>query len=83
MSWPLPPAQNFHDTSEILDRVLTEHPETNFVQLVVNYYDWESRFIQARRSYEVARWHGVEIFVREPVKGDLRRVLMAWKSAET
>lgn len=62
---------SFHDTPEVLDRVLSEHPETDFVQLVVNYYDWESPFIQSRRSYEVARRHGVKIFVMEPVKGGL------------
>lgn len=62
---------SFHDTPEILDRVLTEHPETDFVQLVINYYDWDSPFIQSRRSYEVARKHGVKIFVMEPVKGGL------------
>ena len=68
---------SFHDTPEILDRVLTEHPETDFVQLVINYYDWESPFIQARRSYEVARRHGVKIFVMEPVKGGLLAKLPA------
>ena len=62
---------SYHDTPEILDRILTEHPETDFVQLVINYYDWESPFIQSRRCYEVARNHGVEVFVMEPVKGGL------------
>lgn len=62
---------SFHDTPEVLDRVLSEHPETDFVQLVVNYYDWESPFIQSRRSYEVAHKHGVKVFVMEPVKGGL------------
>ncbi len=68
---------SFHDTPEILDRVLTEHPETDFVQLVINYYDWDSPFIQSRRSYEVARKHGVKIFVMEPVKGGLLAKLPA------
>ena len=68
---------SFHDTPEILDRVLTEHSETDFVQLVVNYYDWDSAFIQSRRSYEVARKHGVKIFVMEPVKGGLLAKLPA------
>ena len=68
---------SFHDTPEVLDRVLSEHPETDFVQLVVNYYDWDSPFIQSRRSYEVARRHGVKIFVMEPVKGGLLAKLPA------
>ena len=68
---------SFHDTPEILDRVLSEHPETDFVQLVINWYDWDSPFIQSRRSYEVARKHGVKIFVMEPVKGGLLAKLPA------
>lgn len=32
---------SFHDKPEVLDRVLTEHPETDFVQLIVNFYDWD------------------------------------------
>ncbi|WP_070043235.1 aldo/keto reductase [Robinsoniella peoriensis] len=62
---------SFHDKPELLDRVLTEHPETDFVQLVVNYYDWESPFVQARRCYEVARKHGTKVIIMEPVKGGL------------
>jgi len=62
---------SFHDRPEILDRVLLEHPETDFVQLVVNYYDWESPFVQAKACYEVARRHNVNVIVMEPVKGGL------------
>lgn len=68
---------SFHDTPEILERVLSEQPDTDFVQLVVNYYDWDSPFIQARRSYEVARRHGVKVIVMEPVKGGLLAKLPA------
>ena len=62
---------SFHDRPEVLNQVLTEHPETDFVQLIVNYYDWESPFVQARACYEVARRHGVQVIVMEPVKGGL------------
>lgn len=68
---------SYHDTPEILDRILTEQPDTDFVQLVVNYYDWDSPFIQARRCYEVARRHGVKVIVMEPVKGGLLAKLPA------
>lgn len=68
---------SYHDTPEILDRILTEQPDTDFVQLVVNWYDWDSPFIQSRRCYEVARKHGVKIFVMEPVKGGLLAKLPA------
>ena len=44
---------SFHDTPELLDQVLTEHPEMEFVQLQINYLDWESDNVQSRRCYEV------------------------------
>ena len=60
---------SFHDTPEFLDEVLTAHPELDFVQLQINYADWESPGIQSRRCYEVARKHNKPIVVMEPVKG--------------
>ena len=66
---------SFHDSPELLDRILTEHPETDFVQLVINYYDWDSPFVRSRRCYEVARKHGKDVVVMQPVKaGTLARV---------
>ena len=60
---------SFHDTPEVLDRLLTEYPEMEFVQLQINYLDWESPWVQGRACYETARRHGVPIIVMEPVKG--------------
>ena len=60
---------SFHDSAEFLDKVLTEQPDMDFVQLQINYLDWESESIQSRKCYEVARRHGVDIIVMEPVKG--------------
>jgi hypothetical protein len=60
---------SFHDTAEFLDEVLTAHPELDFVQLQINYADWESPGIQARLCYEVARKHNKPIVVMEPLKG--------------
>lgn len=60
---------SFHDGPELLDRLLTEHPEVDFVQLQINYADWENEKIASRRNYEVARAHGKQIVVMEPVKG--------------
>ncbi|MDR3709297.1 MAG: aldo/keto reductase [Capsulimonadaceae bacterium] len=60
---------SFHDTPELLDEVLTAHPELDFVQLQINYVDWDNPGIQSRRCYEVARKHGMPIVVMEPVKG--------------
>ncbi len=60
---------SFHDSPELLDRVLTDHPEVEFVQLQINYLDWESKGIQSRKCYEVAEKHNKKVFVMEPVKG--------------
>ena len=60
---------SFHDTPEALERVLADHPEMEFVQLQINYLDWESEWVQSRACYEVATAHGLPIIVMEPVKG--------------
>lgn len=60
---------SFHDDADFLDKVLTEHPEIDFVQLQLNYLDWENEVIQSRRNYEVARKHHKPIVVMEPIKG--------------
>ena len=60
---------SYHDRAEFLDQVLTEHPEMEFVQLQMNYLDWESAEVQSRKCYEVAIKHGKPVIVMEPVKG--------------
>lgn len=61
---------SFHDSPEFLDKVLTEHPEMDFVQLMINYLDWEDEKIQSRRLYEIAFCkHKKPIVVMEPVRG--------------
>ena len=60
---------SFHDNAELLDRVLTEHPEVEFVQLQLNYLDWDSEGVQSRKCYETAVKHGKPVIVMEPVQG--------------
>ena len=60
---------SFHDNAKFLDKVLTEHPEIEFVQLQLNYLDWDSEGVQSRKCYEVAKKHKVPVIVMEPVKG--------------
>ncbi len=60
---------SFHDTPECLDALLCAHPETEFVQLQINYADWESESVQARRCYEVCVKHDKPVVIMEPVKG--------------
>lgn len=60
---------SFHDSPELLDKLLTEHPDVDFVQLQINYADWENPEVQSRACYEVARKHGKQVVIMEPVKG--------------
>lgn len=60
---------SFHDKADLLEQILTEHPETEFVQLQLNYLDWEDERIQSRKCYETAVRHGKKVVVMEPVKG--------------
>ncbi len=60
---------SFHGGPELLDRLLTEHPDVEFVQLQINYADWENPKVKSREVYEVARKHGKSIIIMEPVKG--------------
>ena len=62
---------SFHSAPEELDALLTAHPEMEFVQLQINYADWDNPAIQSRRCYEVARKHGKPVIVMEPVKGGM------------
>lgn len=60
---------SFHDSPELLEELLTEHPDVEFVQLQINYSDWEDHLIASRRCYEIATQHGKPVVVMEPVKG--------------
>ncbi|MBR5970364.1 MAG: aldo/keto reductase [Lachnospiraceae bacterium] len=62
---------SFHATPELLDELLTKYDDAEFVQLQLNYADWEDPNIASRACYEVARKHGKEIVVMEPVKGGM------------
>lgn len=60
---------SFHDSAAELDKVLCAHPEVDFVQLQINYADWEDANVQSRACYEVARRYGKPVVIMEPVKG--------------
>lgn len=60
---------SFHAGPKLLDELLTAHPEVDFVQLQINYADWENPSVTSRANYEVARKHNKGIVVMEPVKG--------------
>ncbi|MGL5435222.1 MAG: aldo/keto reductase [Lachnospiraceae bacterium] len=60
---------SFHGGAELLETILKKHLEVEFVQLQINYIDWDSPNIQSRECYELCRKYGKEILVMEPVKG--------------
>ena len=60
---------SYHDNAKLLDEILTAHPEVEFVQLQLNYLDWENEGVQSRKCYETAVKHGKDVIVMEPVKG--------------
>lgn len=62
---------SFHSTPEELDELLSAHPEMEFVQLQINYADWDNPAVQSRRCYEVARKHHKPVIIMEPVKGGM------------
>ena len=62
---------SFHSTPEELEEILNKHPEMEFVQLQINYADWENPAVQSRGCYEMARKHGKPVIVMEPVKGGM------------
>ena len=62
---------SYHGSPELLDRILTDHPETDYVMMQINYLDWEDSPVMARRCYETAVRHGKKILVMEPVKGGM------------
>jgi predicted aldo/keto reductase-like oxidoreductase len=60
---------SFHDSAEVLDKILTDRPEIEVVQLQLNYVDWIDPRVQAEKCYEVCVKHGKPVLVMEPVKG--------------
>lgn len=60
---------SFHDSPELLEEVLTKHPEVEFVQLQINYLDYDNPGINSRKCYEIAVKHDKPVIVMEPVKG--------------
>lgn len=62
---------SFHDDAETLEHILAAHPEVDFVQLQINYLDWDNDVIQSRKCYETAVHYGKPVVVMEPVKGGM------------
>ena len=60
---------SFHADPDLLEELLEKHPDAEFVQLQINYADWENPGVASRRNWEICRRHGKPIVIMEPVKG--------------
>ena len=62
---------SFHDTPELLEQILTDYPEVEYVQLQINYLDWKDAGVRAKECYDIATAHGKPVIVMEPIKGGI------------
>lgn len=62
---------SYHGDAATLEQILTDHPEVDFVQLQLNYVDWDDPIVEARRCWEIAVQHAKQISVMEPLKGGM------------
>ncbi len=60
---------SFHDTAEVLEQILKEHPEIEIVQIQLNYLDYKDASVQSEKCYEVCRKYEKPVLIMEPVKG--------------
>lgn len=60
---------SYHGTPEPLEQVLDQHPEIEFVQIQLNYADWNNPVVQSGKLYEILRTHQIPMIVMEPIKG--------------
>ncbi len=62
-------AISFHDKADVLDKILTQYPQIEAVQIQFNYLDYEDKDVESRKCYEVCRKHDTPVIIMEPVKG--------------
>ncbi|MBQ7486743.1 MAG: aldo/keto reductase [Clostridia bacterium] len=62
---------SFHADPDLLEQLLDRNPDTEFVQLQLNYADWENPGVASRKNWEICRSRGIPVTVMEPVKGGI------------
>ncbi len=62
---------SFHANPDLLEELLEKHPDVEFVQLQINYADWENPGVNSKRNLEICKAHGKPVVVMEPVKGGI------------
>lgn len=59
-----------HGSPELLEQVLDKHPEVEFVQIQLNYADWNNQVVQSGKLYEILHRRGIPMIIMEPVKAE-------------
>ena len=62
---------SFHADPELLEMLLDQNPDAEFVQLQINYADWENPGVASRKNWEICRSRGIPVTIMEPVKGGI------------
>lgn len=60
---------SFHGTPELLVQVLDKHPEIEFVQIQLNYADWDNKIVHSGELYKILRDRNIPMIIMEPAKG--------------
>lgn len=60
---------SFHGTPELLVKVLDKHPEIEFVQIQLNYADWDNKVVNSGEIYKILLERNIPMIIMEPVKG--------------
>ncbi|MBE7068912.1 MAG: 4Fe-4S dicluster domain-containing protein [Ruminococcaceae bacterium] len=60
---------SYHGTPELLIKIVDSHPEIEFVQIQLNYADWDNKIVHSGELYQILAERNIPIIVMEPCKG--------------
>ncbi len=60
---------SYHGTPELLVKIVDSHPEIEFVQIQLNYADWDNKIVHSGELYKILADRNIPIIVMEPCKG--------------
>ncbi len=60
---------SYHGTPELLVKIVDSHPEIEFVQIQLNYADWDNPLVHSGKLYQILAERNIPIIVMEPCKG--------------
>ena len=60
---------SFHGSPALLEKVLDDHPQVEFIQIQLNYADWGNPVVRSGELYEILHKRNIPMVIMEPVKG--------------